>query len=53
MIAGFDRCRYSLEILMCTNVLPFIRGKYYQLLQTQFKLLFTLWKQATLNNLTI
>jgi hypothetical protein len=25
MIAGFDRCRYSLEILMCTNVLPFIR----------------------------
>jgi hypothetical protein len=47
---------YSSEILMCINVLPYLLGKYeyYQLLQTQFKVLFTnLWKKATLNNLTI
>jgi hypothetical protein len=45
---------YSSEILMCVNVLfAYLLGKYYQLLQTQFKLLFTnLWKKATLNNLT-
>jgi hypothetical protein len=44
---------YSSEILMCVNVLPYLLGKYYQLLQTQFKLLFTnLWKKATLSNLT-
>jgi hypothetical protein len=54
MIAGFDRCRYSSEILLCINVLPYLLGKYYQLLQTQFKFLFTnLWKKAALNNLTI
>jgi hypothetical protein len=45
---------YSSEILMCINVLLYLLGMYYQLLQTQFKLLFTnLWKKATLNNLTI
>jgi hypothetical protein len=45
---------YSSEILMCINVLPYLLGKYYQLLQRQFKLLFTnLWKKATLNNLKI
>jgi hypothetical protein len=44
---------YSSDILMCINVLPHLLGKYYQLLQTQFKLLFTnLWKTATLSNLT-
>jgi hypothetical protein len=31
---------HSSEILMCINVLPYLLGKYYQLLQTQFKLLF-------------
>jgi hypothetical protein len=44
---------YSSEILMCINVLLYLLVMYYQLLQTQFKLLFTnLWKKATLNNLT-
>jgi hypothetical protein len=44
---------YSSEILKCINVLPYLLGKYYQLLETQFKLLFTnLWKKATLNGLT-
>jgi hypothetical protein len=44
---------YSSEILMCINDLLYLLGMYYQLLQTQFKLLFTnLWKKATLNNLT-
>jgi hypothetical protein len=38
---------YSSEILMCINVLLYLLGMYYQLLQTQFKLLFTnLWKKA-------
>jgi hypothetical protein len=51
LIAGFDSM-YSSEILMCVNVLPYLLGKYYQLLQTQFKLLFiNLSKKATLNNL--
>jgi hypothetical protein len=51
---------YSSEILMCINVLPYLLGKYYQLRQTQFKLLFTnLWKkqkgnsQQSNNNLKI
>jgi hypothetical protein len=44
---------YSSEFLMCINVLLYLLGMYYQLQQTQFKLLFTnLWKKATLNNLT-
>jgi hypothetical protein len=44
---------YSSEILMCINVLLYLLGMYCQLLQTEFKILFTnLWKKATFNNLT-
>jgi hypothetical protein len=38
---------------MRVNVLPSLLGKYYQLLQTQLKLVYiNLYKKATLNNLT-
>jgi hypothetical protein len=30
LIAGFYRCIF--QILMCVNVLPYLLGKYYQLL---------------------
>jgi hypothetical protein len=44
---------YFSKILRCINVLPYLLGKYYQLLQTQLKLLFiNLWKKVTLNYLT-
>jgi hypothetical protein len=44
---------YFSEILMCENVLPYLLGKYYQLLQTQLKLVsINLYKKATRNNLT-